>query len=149
VEEVAAVQEGDVRASHTVDAQHTCKALVCLRTGGTLDDIPTASVRSAGVFQGIGCDVSPEREGEGRRVGPVAVKEKIFELEQTNSVSMPSALFVETGTEAGRFTVRAGRVKLRLLLLGLSAGGACSRAWDDAGVDIMGVLCGHHYAVSK
>ena len=110
--------------------------------GVTWDDVPTASVRSVGVFQGIGCGVSPEREGEGRRVGPVAVKEKIFEVEHMNSVSMPSTLFVGAGTDEGRFTVRAGRVKLRrpLLGLGLRACGACSEVWDDAEVDIMGIL---------
>jgi hypothetical protein len=137
VEKVAAVQEGHVRARHTVYAQHTCRALVRPSTGGPWDDIPTASVRSVGVFHGVGCDVSP--------AGPVAVKEKIFELEHMNSVSMPSALFVEAGTDAGRFTVRAGSVKLRLPLLGVGAGGACPQAWDDAGVDIMGVLGGHVY----
>jgi hypothetical protein len=77
--------------------------------------------------------------------GPVAVKEKIFELEHMNSVSMPSALFVEAGTEAGRFAVRAGSVKLRLPLLGVGAGGACPQAWDDAGVDMVGVSDGHLY----
>jgi hypothetical protein len=86
--------------------------------------------------------VSPKREGEGR-VGPVAVKEKIFEVEHMNSVSMPSTLFVAAGTDAGRFNVRAGRVKLRLPLLGLRARGACSGVWDDAGVDIMGVSSVH------
>ena len=83
--------------------------------------------------------MSPERAGKGRRVGAVAVKEKIFELVQMNSVSMPSTLFDGAGTDAGRCAVRAGRVKLRLLLLGLRARGACSGAMDDAGVDIMGV----------
>jgi hypothetical protein len=92
-------------------------------------------VRSVGVFHGVGCDVSP--------AGPVAVKEKIFELEQMHSVSMPSALFAEAGTDAGRIAVRAGSVKLRLP--GVGAGGACPQAWDDAGVDIMGVSDGHLY----
>jgi hypothetical protein len=62
--------------------------------------MPTASVRSVGVFHGIGCHASPCRSGEGRRAATAVVKEKILQLEQTNSVSMPSALCVEAGTDA-------------------------------------------------
>lgn len=115
--------------------------------GDRWDDIPTASVRSVGVFHGIGCDVSPEREGESRRAGPAVVKEKILELEHTNNVSMPSVVFLDAGTDSVLRIARAGSVKLRLELLGLRADGACSgcACWDEAGIVIMGVLYGHCY----
>jgi hypothetical protein len=73
------------------------------------------------------------------------VKEKILELEHTNSVSMPSAVFLEAGTDSVLRVARAGSVKLRRELLGLRADGACSgcACWDGAGIVIVGVLYGH------
>ena len=97
------------------------QALALVASGGTWDDMPTASVRSVGVFHGIGCHVSPWRSGEGRRAEPAVEKDKIVELEHTNSVSMPSALFVEAGTDAVLFAARVGRVKLLRPLTGLLA----------------------------
>jgi hypothetical protein len=93
----------------------------------------------------MGCVASPEREGDSRRAGPAVVKEKILELEHTNSVSMPSALLLDAGTDVVLRAARAGSVKLRLELLGLRADGACSGCWDEAGIVIMGFLCEHCY----
>ena len=91
--------------------------------------------------------MSPERAGESRRAGPAVVKEKILELAHTNSVSMPSAVFLDAGTDSVLRVARAGSVKLRLELLGLRADGACSGCgcWDEAGSVIMGALYGHSY----
>lgn len=141
VQEIAAVQEGDVGGCHTVDTESPCDRLDKFQPGDTWDGIPTASVRSVGVFHGIGCAASPEREGDRRRAGPAVVKEKILELEHTNSVSMPSALFADgAGTDVVLRAVRAGSVKLRLELLGLRADGACSGCWDEAGIVIIDFL---------
>ena len=96
------------------------QTLVSELASHTWDNIPTASVRSVGVFHCIGCDVSPDRAGESRRAGPAVVKETILELEHTKSVSMPSTLFVGAGTDVGLFAF-AGSVKLRLTLVA----GAC------------------------
>lgn len=111
-------------------------------TGNTWDDVPTASVRSVGVVQGITCDASvlalPDREGDSRLEGTAAVKETIFDVVQRNSVSMPSALFGDAGTDVGR-VVRAGSVKLRRV--------CSSGVLEKAGDDIMCLSCGHLRAV--
>lgn len=73
------------------------------------------------------------------------MKEKILELEQTNSVSMPSALFLEAGTELVLFAVRAGTLKLRLVSLKVSAGaGACSGIFAEAECDDMTGISREH-----
>jgi len=89
-------------------------------------DIPTASVRSVGVFQAMWA--SPEAAG-----APAAVKETILECGQTTSVSMPSALLVEAGAGAGLLRIRAGTVKERRPLC--SGGGACSGVLEGASGD--------------
>lgn len=109
--------------------------------------MPTASVRSVGVFHAMGCHASAEREGEGRRADAGVVKEKILQSEHTKSVSMPSAQAADAGTEVVLLGARAGRVKLLLLLLlppplpgmTVTADGAPSGGcWDDAGRDMAG-----------
>ena len=105
-----------------------------------------------GVFHAIALDGSswrlPERGGDCRREGPVAVKETILDLEQTNSVSMPSALFVDAGAGAGLLALRAGRVKLRRMWVALAAGrSACSGVFEGAGDDMAGASGGHCGAV--
>jgi hypothetical protein len=71
------------------------------------------------------------------------VKEKILELEHTNSVSMPSALCVDAGTELVLFAMRAGSVKLRLPVLLESAVGASGVFAEAEGDDMAGVLREH------
>lgn len=75
---------------------------------------------------------------------PVAVKETILECGQTTSVSIPSALLLEAGAEAGLLRSRAGTVKERRPLC--SGGGACSGVLDGAsGDDMMNA----HACISK
>lgn len=115
------------------------QALVSGLAGHTRDDIPTARVRSVGVFHCIGRDVSPDRPGESLRAGPAVVKETILEFEHTKSVSMPSTLLADAGTDVGRFAF-AGSVKLRLTLVAGACSGCCC---DEAGVDMMRMLRSH------
>jgi hypothetical protein len=57
------------------------------------------------------------------------VKETIFEVEHTNSVSMPSEVFADAGCEADRTAGRAGSVKECRAVVELRAG-ASSRFLD-------------------
>lgn len=85
-----------------------------------------------------------ERGGDCRPVGPAVVKETILEFEQMNSVSMPSALFVEAGAGAGLLTGREGSVKLRRTWVALDVGrSACSGIWEEAGDDMVRNSGGH------
>jgi hypothetical protein len=71
------------------------------------------------------------------------VKEKILELEHTNSVSMPSALCVEAGTELVLLALRVGSVKLRLPVLLELAVGASGVFAEAEGDDMAGVSREH------
>lgn len=82
----------------------------------TLHIIPTASVRSVEEVHDAARGGLLPRAGDKRRGVPVEVKEMILEAEQTNSVSMPSELFVAGGVEVDRTVGRVGRVKLRRML---------------------------------
>lgn len=146
MEEVAAIEEGDVGRCNTVDAYRTCIQLVYpLRFRHTWDGLPTARVRSMGDLHAIVRDVSSPafdtRDGESRREGPAAVKETILELEHTKSVSMPSGLFVDAGCDAD-LTVCAGSVKERRLVVDVAAG-ACAPVFAGAGEDMLGASSSH------
>jgi len=88
--------------------------------------IPTARVRSVGDFHSVDLVSSLAVE---RADGPAVVKETIFEVEHTNSVSMPSELFADAGCEDDRTAGRAGSVKERRAVVELRAG-ASSRFLD-------------------
>jgi hypothetical protein len=88
--------------------------------------IPTARVRSVGDVHSVDLVSSLAVE---RAVGPAGVKETIFEVEHTNSVSMPSEVFADAGCEADRTAGRAGSVKECRAVVELRAG-ASSRFLD-------------------
>jgi hypothetical protein len=114
--------------------------------------IPTARVRSVSDVHGIdGAGLLLPREaraGECRLVGLDVVKETILDVEQVNSVSMPSELTLgrEAGVEVDRTVGRVGRVNERRAMV--DPCGACSKTLDEAGTDMMSASCKHRPVVS-
>lgn len=114
----------------------------------TCCNAPTASVRSECDFHALLPTGCAARDGESRGAGVAVVKDTILELEQMNSVSMPSELLVEAGAD-GALLVRVGTVKLRRALVGIKAGGACERVLDAVGDDMLEDLCRHSRRCSR
>jgi len=114
-------------------------------------DIPTAKVRSVGDVHDMergGLPLVLEvRDGDSRRVGPDAVKETVLEVGHMKRVSMPSELFLEAGADPERNEGRAGSVNERRAAV--ETCGACSRAFKDAGTDMMCSSCVHFLTDSK
>jgi hypothetical protein len=115
--------------------------------------IPTARVRSVSDVHGSDrAGLLLPREvgaGECRLVGSDVVKETILEVEQVKRVSMPSELELglDAGVEVDRTVGRVGRVNERRVVV--EPCGACSKALEEAGTDMMSASSKHRQVVSR